>query len=110
MRYRWFDVDGTEKEKPGMPRRTERQEEPAPVKKPRGARGELVGILLTVVVLLYGVATEDLPIIYLAMAFLVYEMRPFAMLLKAPVGPFLGNLLWGFSIALFFGAIFMAFF
>lgn len=110
MRYRWFDEDRTREERVARLREAEVREEPAATEKRRLFRGELFGSLLAVAAILYGAFTEDLPIIYLAMAFLVYELRAFTVLLGGRVGPFLGNLLWGFSVALFLGAIFMAFF
>ncbi len=95
MRYRWFD-----KEEEEIPQK----------KKPRVARGELTGIFISVVIFLYGMSQRDIPAIFVAVAFLMHEVRPIVMLLGDPAGSFFSNLLQGFSIVLFLGAFFMIFF
>ncbi|MBR4694589.1 MAG: hypothetical protein IKO94_00740 [Selenomonadaceae bacterium] len=109
MRYRWFAEKEGEDE-----REEDLQEKPEPSsdgKKRRAlSRMELFGTLLSVAVLLYGMAVEDVPIIYFSLAFLVHELRSFAVLLGEPAGTFLGNMLRSLSIVLFLGAFFLTFF
>ena len=110
MRYRWFDEE-ERKRKGRMPPETAEDVTMGAqrMRKRRVARMELFSAILAVVLFLYGLVMEDLPLLYLSAAFLLNAIRPFAPLLGEPIGPFLANLLWGFSIALFLGAIFLAF-
>ena len=109
MRYRWFDEgEGDGKSEP--PSTAKDPFSPAGVKKRILAREELIGGLLAVVVLVYGMATGDIPILFLALAFLAHGMRSFTKYLGKSAGPFLSNVLKGLSLALFVGAVFLAFF
>lgn len=107
LRYRWFAKDEEREDELGQPR----QRMPiVPAKDPstRMKRGERAGLALSVVVLLYGAAVQDVPIVFVALAFLLYELRRFTYLL-GPRGEFLSNLLQGFSIVMFLGALCMVF-
>ena len=110
MRYRWFDEE--ERQRKGMMplEEPEGQTGASSVKKRRVARMELFSAVIAAGLFLYGLATEDIPLLYLSAAFFLNAACPFAPLLGEPFGPFLANLLRGFSIVLFFGAFFLAFF
>ena len=81
-----------------------------PTKPPRlFSRMVITGMLLSVVLLLWGTVNRDVPLLFVAGAFLMNGLRPFTKWLKEPVGSFVSNMLFGFSIALFFGGIAMIF-
>lgn len=111
MRYRWFVDDEDSKDDLGFPKsRAVAPVEKTPPSKPRYfSRTMITGMLLSVVVLFYGLSKRDLPIVFLALAFISGGIRSLTNLLPKGIGQNLSNLLFGFSIALFFGAIFMAF-
>lgn len=109
MRYRWFaDGENDRLDEFGLPktRTPEISEEPS-IKKI--SRAERSGMLISAVVFAYGVMTRDVPIIYVSVAFLIYELSALTQLLGEKSGRFWGNLLRSFSIALFFGAIVLMF-
>ena len=115
MHYRWFDEDEDEDERRRMGRFSrEKPEDDAPtpsdVKKRLSGRMEVFGSIMAAGVFLYGFAVRDIPILYLSAAFLLYVASPYVRRLGEPTGPFLSNLLRGFSIVLFFGALLMTFF
>ena len=108
MRYRWFDKEKTQGGRPlseaeGLP-------EVPSIKKRRVARAELFGLLLSAVVFIYGLFVEDIPILFLATAFFLHKLRSYTGYLGEKAGAFLDNLFQGMSLALFVGALFMAFF
>ena len=99
MHYRWFDRE----EELTPP-------EKKPIKKPKYfSRAMITGMLLSLILIFLGMRRGDLPILFLAVAFLVSGLRPLTNFLPETIGKFLSNLLFGFSVALFFGAIAMAF-
>ena len=110
MRYRWFDEEERKRKGKALSEAAEDPGSPAAWKKRRLARTELFASVIAAGVFLYGLATEDIPLLYLSAAFFLNAIRPFALMLGEPFGSFLANLLWGFSIALFLGAVFLAFF
>ena len=111
VRYRWFAEDEDKKDDLGLPKsRIAVEEKPAAVKKPRYfSRTMITGMLLSIILLCYGLNKNDLPIVFLALAFISGGSRPLTELLPNGFGRSLSNLLFGFSVALFFGAIAMAF-
>ena len=73
-------------------------------------RTETYGIVISAVAVIYGISTQDRALLFLSVSLLVYLLRSN---LAAPFGKHshsIENLLRGFSIALFLGAIFFAFF
>lgn len=73
-------------------------------------RTETYGIVISAVALIYSISTADRALLFFSVSLLLYLIRP---IVAAPFGKYsntIQNLLKGFSIALFFGAIFFAFF
>ncbi len=111
LHYRWFADDESEKDELTNAAKSRAfAEKSAPVKRPRYfSRTMITGLLLAVVLFCYGQVKDDLPIVFLATAFILGGSRPLTDLLPPQIGRHLSNILFGFSIALFFGAIVMAF-
>lgn len=107
MHYRWF-ADGEERlDELGQPKmRLPIKPEDTPRKK---SRAERTGLMLSAVCFAYALYVRDIPVLFVAMAFLIYEVSTFAYLLGEERGKFWGNLLRSFGIALFCGAIVMMF-
>ena len=109
MHYRWFAKDENKTDDFGMPK-SRLPEEAEPPKKPRYfSRTVLTGMLLSIVLIGWSIVEGDMPILFVAVAFILNGLRPFTRLLDDRVGAFVSNLLFGFSTALFLGAIIMAF-
>ena len=73
-------------------------------------RTETYGIVISAVALIYSITVADKALIFLSLSLLIYLTRP---IIAAPFGNYnqsVQNALKGFSMALFFGAIFFAFF
>ena len=73
-------------------------------------RAEIAGAVLSAFMLMYSLSTQDKPLFFMAMSVLSHTLRPL-------IGAFFGkhnrsvqNALHGFSIVLFFGALFFLFF
>lgn len=109
MRYRWFENDGEKIDEMGLPA-VRTGKDTKPLRKPKYfSRTMITGVLLAMLVFFYGIAHNDIPLILLSGSFFAGSLRPLVQLLNEPVGKFLANLLYGFSIVLFFGAIILAF-
>ena len=110
MRYRWFDSGEDKNDEMGIKKMRPVSEEVTPIKKPRFfSRAMITGMLLSTVALIYGLMRRDVPLIFLAAAFIINGLIPLTGFLSKGAGHFLANLLKGFSVALFFGAIALAF-
>ena len=112
MHYRWFADDEEKKDElTGLPKsRVTAEPTPTPLKKPRYfSRTMLTGMLLSIILLCYGIGHRDMPVIFLAASFIIGAARSLTNFLPKKVGQSLSNLMFGFSIALFFGAILMIF-
>lgn len=73
-------------------------------------RTETYGIIISAIALLYSIKTTDRALFFLSASLVLYLMRP---IIAAPFGKHsdsIQNAIKGFSIALFFGAIFSIFF
>ena len=82
----------------------DRYEEPQ-MAPPQISRGELSGSILAGLLFVYGFSQEDLPVCFLAAAFLLWQLRVFTGLLKPQAGLFVRNVLQGLCLSLFLGAI-----
>ena len=79
------------------------------IKEPK-RRTETYGIIISAIALLYSIKTADRALFFLSTSLVLYLMRP---IIAAPFGKHsdsIQNAIKGFSIALFFGAIFSIFF
>ncbi len=112
MRYRWFAKDRDDTDEMGVPKSRaewDNESEEGEEEEKLFSRGELTSMLLTGLIMLYGISEQDLPVIFLTVSFLLYMLRRMtAFIEKGPAGT-VNNLLKGFSIGLFFGAIVMIF-
>ena len=90
MRYRWFADEEERMDEFGVPVSRAVKDEALPPRRPGYARGELLAIALAAVIL-------------------IYEMRPLALLFLGPAGPVAANVMKGFSLAVFLGAVLIAF-
>ena len=103
MHYRWFANDEDRRDEMGLPKmRLPIQTDREPPKKSRAERS---GLLLSVVCLAYGLYVRDIPVLFVAVAFLSYELSHLSYFLGEKWGKFCENMLKSFSIALFVGAI-----
>lgn len=120
MRYKWFKTheevyeELLEAEEEAKKHKYEQPESidpasPEGTKKRIVKRNELFGTLVAIVVLLYGLYQNDVPIIYVGLSFLLFEGRFLTKLLNEPKGEFLDRILYILSIFLFFGAFIIAF-
>ncbi|MBR2215949.1 MAG: hypothetical protein IJ849_09355 [Selenomonadaceae bacterium] len=109
MRYRWFANDEDKTDELGVPKTRQPIEVP---ENPRGgmSRGETSGVVLSALIFLYAIFTADIPLAFVTVSYLLFELRRFTHLLGEPWGNFMKNLLGGFSVALFVGAIGMMLF
>ena len=111
MHYRWFDEGERERDELTDKPLMRVPKEPPAQKKPRYfSRAMITGILLSVALFVYGQAKNDLPLVFMALAFIAGGSRSVINSVPGKFGQHLSNLLFGFSVALFFGAIAMAFF
>ena len=72
-------------------------------------RGGLIGLVMAAGVLVYGLLNGDIPVLFLALAFILFMARPFLALLAGGYGAALSNVLKGFSLTLFLVAILLTF-
>lgn len=73
-------------------------------------RTETYGIVISAVAFIYSIIAKDKPLVFLSVSLLLYLARP---IIAAPFGVYstsVQNAIKGFSMALFFGAIFFIFF
>ena len=112
MRYRWFADD----EKPNENRLAkaakealkENLREQYEMQDPKKiTRGELSALLLAVVASCYGFVMDDLPLMFAALSLVIFFMKPLAYHLLESRAHALANVMQGFSIAIFLGAIVM---
>lgn len=83
--------------------------EPVNIKEPP-RRTETYGIIISAVAFVYSIIAKDKPLVFLSVSLLLYLARP---IIAAPFGKYstsVQNAIKGFSMALFFGAIFFIFF
>lgn len=113
MRYRWFAKDRDDTDEMGMPRsrafRDMEDSEEANDEEKLFSRGELTSILLTALIMLYGISEQDLPVTFLTVSVLLFMLRRLTVFVKTGTGETISNILKGFSIGLFIGAIILAF-
>ena len=112
LHYRWFadDEPGKDELTNALKPRASAEDTANFVKKPRYfSRTMITGLLLAIILFCYGQIKGDLPIVFLATAFILGGSRPLTNFLPPKIGHNLSNILFGFSVALFFGAILMAF-
>lgn len=76
----------------------------------RPSRGELSGLVLAIAIFFYGLVTQDVPVVFLALSFILFELRPLAEHFAGVYGKTISSFLWGFSLALFFSAVVLLFF
>ena len=107
MRYRWFLEERQERDEMGIP--MTRQPIAPPEKKTHLSRGELIGSLISVLILVYGIVVEDLPTVFFAFAFIAFEARPFAEIFGGARGKSISNLLLGLTISLAVGTLLWVF-
>ena len=112
MRYRWFDKEENHVDEYGLRKSRAEWDREDDGQKPRRifSHGEITGMVLASVLLLYSLFAGDIPMLFFALSFLIFMGRRLTALMEERKGTALGNLLKGFSIALFFGAIVMAIF
>lgn len=101
MRYRWFSDPDKEVDEFGV-RRSRAADDPTLAPPKIGyARGELLAIVIACVIFLYESYAGDLPLLFVALSFILYELRPLALLFLGARGRFVAGFLRGFSLALF---------
>ena len=75
-------------------------------KGPMFSRGQKTGMMLSAVLLVYGLISGDVPLAFLTLSLLLFLLRPLA---EESVGPWLSNVMKGFAMALGMGAVVLAF-
>ena len=73
---------------------------------PMFSRGQKTGMMLSAALLVYALVSGDVPLAFLTLSFLMFLLRPLA---EKMVGPWLGNVMKGFAMALGMGAVVLAF-
>lgn len=109
MRYRWFVKEEDRVDEFGVPVSRAVHDEAMQPKKIGYQRGEMLAIVIAALILGYGWANDDTPLIFVCVSFLTYELRPIVMLTAGARARPLCNVLKGFSIASFLGAILWTF-
>ena len=113
MRYRWFAKDEDDTDEMGIPKsRVFREMEESEEEKGEEklfSRGELTSILLTALIMLYGISEQDLPVTFLTVSVLMFMLRRLTVFVTTGTGETISNVMKGFSIGLFIGAILLAF-
>lgn len=107
--YRWFSHDEELTDALGNRRSRAALERPA---RPRTAytRGEVLSMVLSVLVLFYGLAVFVVPFVMFGVAFLLYEMHRLLPLALGPAGVPLARGVRAFSLVTLFGAVLLLFF
>lgn len=106
MRYRWFADEEKKTDEFGMPVSRAAGEESSRQKKIIYHRGEVLSIIIAAVITLYEWFHDDSPLLYISTAFLVFELRPLAVMFLGKAGEAVSNAMLGFSLAVFIGVIF----
>lgn len=106
MRYRWFANETKETDEFGVPVSRAAYDEALQPQKISYHRGEVLAIIIAMAILLYEWFHDDSPLIYVCVAFLVFELRPIALLFFGKAGRAVSNALLGFSLATFIGVLF----
>lgn len=109
MRYRWFVNEEERVDEFGVPVSRAVHDEAMQPKKAGYKRGEMLAIIMAIGILGYEWANDDTPLIFVCVSFLLYELQPIVMTVAGAGGRPLCNVLKGFSIASFVGAVFWAF-
>lgn len=109
MRYRWFAREEENVDEFGVPVSRAVHDEAMQPKKIGYTRGELLAIIIAVIILYYEWVNDDIPLIFVCVSFLGYELQPLVMMLAGAGGQPVCNVLKGFSITSFLGALFWAF-
>ena len=73
---------------------------------PMFSRGQKTGMALSAVLFVYALVSGDVPLAFLTLSLLLFLLRPLA---EESVGPWLGNAMKGFAMALGIGALVLAF-
>jgi len=110
MRYRWFAKERETEDEFGLPQSRAAEEEKTPEKKRLFSPWELICILLASLMMLYSTSVADIPMLFFAVSAQLIILRKLTVLMNSPYAGTLNNLLKGFSIGLFVGAVFLAFF
>lgn len=105
MRYRWFTSPEKEYDEFGV--KLSRAANDAALKphKFRYRRGELLAIAIAAVIFIYECFVQDLPLLFIALSFIAFELRPLTKMFLGSYGEFASNILKGFSLALFIGTL-----
>lgn len=106
MRYRWFADEAKETDEFGVPVSRAAHDEALQPQKIGYHRGEVLSIIIVMAILLYEWFHDDSQLIYVCVAFLVFELRPIALLFFGKAGRAVSNALLGFSLATFIGVLF----
>ena len=80
MRYRWFADEAKETDEFGVPVSRAAHDEALQPQKIGYHRGEVLAIIIVMAILLYEWFHDDSQLIYVCVAFLVFELRPIALL------------------------------
>ena len=75
----------------------------------RFSRGEIAGSFMALFVFIYSLSVDDLPVVFMAAAFLLFMVKKVVAVYGGHYGKTCSNVLQGFSIAMFLGAVVMAF-
>ena len=105
MRYRWFAKEEERVDAFGVPISRAEHDEALHPKPPGYARGEVLAIVLAMVILCYEWGNDDAPLIFVCVSFLVYELQPIVLKVYGPRGQVICNVIKGFSLATFIGAL-----
>ena len=107
--YRWFSQDEELTDALGNRQSRAALDRPA---RPRNAytRGEVLSMVLSVLVLFYGLAVFVVPFVMFGAAFLLYEMHRLLPLALGPAGVPLARGVRAFSLVTLFGAMLLLFF
>ena len=109
MKYRWFVKDEERVDEFGVPVSRAVHDEAMQPKKIGYTRGEMLAIAVAAVILCYEWASDDTPLVFVCVSFLAYELQPIVMMTAGARGRPVCNMLKGFSIASFLGALFWTF-
>ena len=113
MRYRWFAKEHETEDEFGVPIRRmpeeELEEEAAEEPKKLFSHSEWSILIVTFLVMLYSILEYDIPVFFFTVAVLLFLLRRMTTLMRSPHAATINNLMKGFSIGLFFGAILLAF-
>lgn len=105
--YRFFDRDQEKVDEMGIPLTRAQIDAREHTKEPERifSRGEQTGIILSSLILVFGWAEGDLPLIFFCLSFLLFEIRKVVAHYSRRYGKSIANAMQGFSIALMLGAL-----